>query len=120
MNYDLAIRWLTCYYSLRQLQAVSAAQRASQDNRGAGADVHPDVAAAGVGAGGAHPGRRRRQRALHRRLGRPPPLRLAGVHHPHGRAELPQHAQSMKQARERPTTEVPPMYECPSDEMLCT
>ena len=78
--------------SFPKLQAVAAAQRAGQDNRGAGADVHPDVAAAGVGAGGAGG----RQRALHRRLGRPHPLRLAGVHHPHGRAELPQHAQPVR------------------------
>ena len=32
----------------QQLQAIVAAQRARENNRGAGADVHPDVAASGV------------------------------------------------------------------------
>ena len=80
--------------SCPQLQAVAAPQCACQDNRGAGADVHPNVAAAGVCPGGA----RGRQRPLHRRLGRPHPLRLAGVDDSDGRAVVPEHAQPVTAA----------------------
>ena len=43
---------LTVSLANQQLQAVAAPQRAREDNRGAGPDVHPDVAAPGVRPGG--------------------------------------------------------------------